>query len=138
MPHRLLPHEAEEPADAHAGGELSTEVEVRDDVEIRREREILVDRLDSVRPGVQRAAEVDRLALHAQVAVVRRVRAGEDLHQCRLAGAVVADDRGDGPPREGDRDLIECHHAAEALAHADRLEHGRLLSPARFSGGVVD
>ena len=42
--------------------------------------------------GVLDAREVDRLAVEQDLAGVGRVDAGQDLHQRRFAGAVLADD----------------------------------------------
>jgi hypothetical protein len=50
---------------------------------------------DAGRGGDVRRGEADRLAVERDVAGVGLVDAGEDLDQRRLAGAVLADERGD-------------------------------------------
>ena len=47
---------------------------------------------------------------------VRRLHAVEDLHQRRLAGAVLPDDRVDGAAPDVDVDVVVGDHAREALA----------------------
>jgi hypothetical protein len=85
--HRVL---VEDPGDA--GQLLPAEEEVRDDVEVVAEREVLVDRRDAQLVGVLRVADADALALHGDRSRVRRLHARDSLDQRRLAGAVVVDE----------------------------------------------
>ena len=62
------------------------------DVEVLGKVQLLMDQHDAVPFGVLDAGEADRLAVEAELAGVRRVDAGEDLHQRRFAGPVLADD----------------------------------------------
>ena len=59
---------------------------------------------------------VTSVAVDLDRARVRRLHAVEDLHQRRLAGAVLADDRVDGAAPDVDVDVVVGDHAGEALA----------------------
>ena len=84
--HRLLVHEAE-PA-----GDLASEEEIGDGVEVLREREVLIDRLDAERLGVARRA--DRRPARRRIRISPQ-SAGKTpdriLISVDLAGAVVAE-----------------------------------------------
>ena len=55
------------------------------------EAEVLEDHADAGGPGGGRRAELDRLAVDEDLALLRAVDAVEDLHQRALAGAVLAE-----------------------------------------------
>ena len=61
--------------------------------QFRDEVQLLVDDRDPGRLGVADAGEAHRLAADPDLALVVGVHAGEDLHQRRLAGAVLAHQR---------------------------------------------
>ena len=52
---------------------------------------MLVDHADAGADRIARAAELDRLAVDQDLALVGPVEAGEDVHQRGLAGAVLAE-----------------------------------------------
>src|SRR5215468_6914108 len=81
------------------------------------------------RDGVGRGAG-DAEAAQCDVAPIRAVVAGEDVQQGRLARAVGADDGGDTGGGDGERDIVEGGHAAEA--HGDTVE-----GKERFRGSVL-
>ena len=89
--------------------DLAAEEHVLGDVEVVGQGEVLVDELDPERGGRAGVVDRDRLALEEDLAAVDGVDAGEALDQRRLAGAVVADERGDlardrrRSPRRGGR-----------------------------------
>ena len=56
---------------------------------------MLVDHADPAVDGVVRAEDVDRLAIDAGSPVVGHGQSVEDVHQGRLAGAVLAEQRMD-------------------------------------------
>ena len=97
--------------------QVGEHVEVGEDVELlRHDRDAVADRLGG-------GAEVDFLVVEADRAGVGGERAGDDLHQRRLAGAVLTQEsvHGAGADREvraGQRD-----DAAVRLANASRFEH---------------
>ena len=74
-----------------AASDLPTEEHVGGGVEVRRQGEVLVHRLDPEPVGVERRAELDRVPVEEDLAVVGRMHPRKDLDECRLAGAVVAD-----------------------------------------------
>ena len=86
---------------------LVPEEQVLDDVEVVAQREVLVDRRDPERFGVVRAVDVGRLALPEDLALRRLPQPGDGLDRHGLAGAVVADQRGDLACRNGEVDLVE-------------------------------
>jgi hypothetical protein len=61
------------------------------DAQLVDQRQVLVDGVDAQRPGVVHRPQRQRLTVEEDLARVRLVEAAEDLHQGRLAGAVVAD-----------------------------------------------
>ena len=76
--------------------QLAAQEHVRRGVQVGRQREVLVDGLDAQRRGVARACRsCTTLAVHEDLARVGRVDPGEHLDERGLAGAVVADERGD-------------------------------------------
>ena len=100
--------------------QLAAEEDVGGDVEVVGQREVLVDRLDPVAAGVDRAGEADGLAVQADLALVGGVDAGDALDQRRLAGAVVAE---------------EAHHLAGVDVEAERADGGEA---AEALGDVAD
>src|SRR6476469_8889196 len=105
-----------------AGGLLATEEHVLDDVEVVAQREVLVDDLDAQGGDVARAVDLDVLALEAVVAAVAAVDAGDDLDQRGLPGAVVADQGRDLSGVDGEVDVVQDMHHAEALVDSAQLE----------------
>ena len=69
-------------------------------------------------------ADRHRLAVEADLTVVRRVDAGDHLDQRRLAGAVVADEPDDLAGVELEVDAVERLDGAEPLADALQREEG--------------
>ena len=78
------PERREQPA------RLAAEEDVRADVEIRREHQLLVDQRDAEALGLAHAAHGDALAIHRNRALGGKRRAAENLHQRALARAVFA------------------------------------------------
>ena len=76
----------------------------------------------SMRYG-RRAGAFDALDEHG--AGLRPQRAGDEIEQGRLAGAVRPDDGGDAIARGGEADAVDGAQAAEADREIARLEHRR-------------
>ena len=76
-------------------GLFAAEEHVLHDVEVVAQREVLVHDLDAEVRRLARVVEVHDLAVELHLALVVGLHAGEALDQGRLAGAVVADERGD-------------------------------------------
>src|SRR4029077_2184571 len=86
----LLPVDDGEAADASA--RFAAEIDVLVDRHVPGEGKVLIDHLYADRARVAWAVETDGSSLEKELAGARRVEPGENLHQRRLAGAVVADD----------------------------------------------
>ncbi len=107
-----------------AGG-LVAEHDVLRDGEDGDEHEVLVHHADPGRHRVAGTGEVLDHAVELDLALVGLVEAVEDVHQGRLAGAVLTEQAVDltGLDREGH--LVVGHHASEALGDAAKDEsHG--------------
>ena len=73
----------------------------------------------------------DRPAVDADLALVRPVEAGEDVHERALAGAVLAEQRVDLARPQVEVDVVVGEDAREALDDPGRLERGRASSRGR-------
>ena len=101
----------------------------------RDEHEVLVDHPDPVLDGVLRRVHRDRLALDEDLALVRPVQAVDDVHERRLAGAVLAEERVHLPPAEVEVDRVVRDDPGKALRDAAQLENGRSVGHGpRFYG----
>ena len=75
-----------------------------------------------------RRAEPDRLALDQDLALVRVVQPVEDVHQRRLAGAVLAEQRVHLAFAEVEADVVVRDDARKALRDVAHLEDGPLVA----------
>src|SRR5207248_2300609 len=112
-------------AEAPTAG-LAAEIDVLEDRHVPGEREVLVDHLDADRMGLTRAHEAHRLAGEDDLALAWLEQPGEDLHQGRFTGAVVADDAEHLAAGEVEIDMVERSDRAEIFGDATRLEKRRL------------
>ena len=121
---RLVLHRAlvERPC---AGQQLAAEEEVRDDIEVVAEREVLVDGRDPVAVGVGRAADVHAPAVDRDRPGVGGLDAGDRLDQRRLARAVVTDESNDLAGVDLEVDVHERLDRTEVLGHAGGAEERR-------------
>ena len=101
---------------------LRAEHDVLEDGEVVGEHEVLEDHADARVDRVGGAAQGQRLAVDGDGALVGLLHAVEDLHQRRLAGAVLPDDRVDGAAPDGDLDVLVGDDAREALGDAVQLD----------------
>ena len=97
---------------------LPAEEHVLHDVEVVAQREVLIDDLDAELGRVTGGVDRDRLAVEAVLAGVGGVDAADALDQRGLAGAVVADERGDLAGVGGEVHITEDLDGAEALVHS--------------------
>ena len=74
--------------------------------------------------AVARRVDPQRLAVHADLALVRVVEPVEDVHERRLAGAVLAEERVHLALRELEVDVVVRDDAREPLRDAAELEEG--------------
>lgn len=104
---------------------LAAEDDVLEDGEVVGEHEVLVHHADAAGDGVARVVEGDPLAVDGDGALVRLLHAVEDLHQRRLAGAVLAHEGVHRATANRDVDVVVGHDAWESLGDAAEL-HGIL------------
>ena len=86
---------------------------------------MLVDHADPLRDGVRRRRDGDWLAAEQDLALVGRDQAVQDVHQRRLAGAVLAKERVDLASTHVEVDVVVRDHAGEAFGHAAHLQRRR-------------
>jgi hypothetical protein len=79
------------------------------------QRQILVDDLNADGAGIHRSGEMNLLVLEQNLAVRGREIARDDLHQCRLAGAVVAHQADDFAGSDREIDMGQGPDGAEFL-----------------------
>ncbi len=105
------------PAHQARAGEapLVAEPDVLADREVGQQRLLLEHHADAVPGGVGGAAQRDRLASEQDAASVGLVDAGEDAHQRRLAGTVLADQADHLVRPHLDAHRLQRVHAGKAL-----------------------
>ena len=111
-------------------GRLAAEDDVLEHREVVGEHEVLVDHADAGGDGVARRVEAHLLAVDGDRALVGSLHAVEDVHQRRLAGAVLAHDGVHLAAPYGDVDVAVGDDAREALGDASQLDRdvARLLT----------
>ena len=103
--------------------DLTAEEHVLGDVEVVGQGEVLVDELDPESGGRTRIGDRHRVPLEGDLPAVEAVDAGDALHQGRLPGAVVTDQRRDLPGMHLEVDVVEDVDGSEALVQlADRQD----------------
>ena len=103
---------------------LAPDEDVLRDREVGHEVEFLVDDRDAELLRVTRALDRELLAVQPERAGVGRVDARQQLHEGRLAGAVLADEREHLAVAQVEPHVIERLHSGEALAHSFDVEQG--------------
>src|SRR3954451_16673562 len=93
--------------------QFSSEKHVGGGGQVVGESEVLVDDLDANGAGIDRSREMDLLILEQNLAVRGRKVAGDDLHQGRLAGAVVAHQADDFARSDREIDMGQGPDGAE-------------------------
>ena len=91
------------------------------------EHEMLVHHADAAVDRGPRRAQLDRLALDHDLALVRPVQAVEHIHQRRLAGPVLAEQRVHFTFAQVDADVVVGHDPGKPLRHMTHLEDGRAV-----------
>ncbi len=103
-------------------GALVAEDDVLRDGERRDEHEVLVDHADPARDRVARRTDARVLALQRDRAGVGAVQAVEDVHERRLSGAVLTEERMDLVLVDDEVDAVQRGEVAEALHDAAHLD----------------
>ena len=86
-----------------------------DDVQVVRQREVLVHDLDAEPGRLTGTVDPHTVAFEANLTLVERVDPGDPLDQRGLAGAVVADERHDLTAADLEVDVVQRLHRPEGL-----------------------
>ena len=99
------------PVDDAEAGELPfvAEIDVLADRQVGEQRLLLEHHADALAVGIGRVGETGRPAGHQDLAGIGLIDAAQDLHQRRLAGAVLADQADDLAGPDLDRHLVSAH-----------------------------
>jgi hypothetical protein len=107
---------------------LAAQIDVLVNRHVPGEREILIDHLDPHIAGIARTSKMDRLAVEDEGALARRIEAGENFHEGRFAGAIVADNAQDLATIDMKFHIAKRGDGAEIFVDALGLEQrGRLV-----------
>ena len=132
---RPPPHGA--PLDVPEPAWLASDRDVLGDGEVRAEVDLLVDGAHAGPLRLERVGELDPLPVELDLAGVREVDAGQDLHERALAGAVLAHQRMDLAGEQAEVDRVQRPGVTEQLVDATHLEdwcaHG-VRCPATLPG----
>ncbi len=101
---------------------LASEKDVRGGVEGVDQLELLMDHADAEPAGVGGSVHHHRRAVDGDLAGVRPMDAAEDLHQRRLARAVLADQPDDLAGSHVEVHSIERDHAGKSLGDSRHLQ----------------
>jgi hypothetical protein len=111
---------------------LAPDEQVLRDREVGHQVELLMDDGDTELLRVLGRGRLIRLAVERELALVDRVDAGQDLHQRRLAGAVLPHQREHLPGLQVEVHVLERLDAREGLADAlDVEQRGHDTTPLR-------
>ena len=100
-----------------AHGHVAPEENVLGDREVGAEIELLEDDADALLRRIEHGGEPHFLAAHHDAAGGRLIDAGEDTHQRRLAGAVLADQHIDRPLVDVEIDILQGNGTGEDAGH---------------------
>ena len=109
---------------AEALERLRADEDVLGDAQVGKQRRLLEDDRDPGRLRLLGVVEDRLLAVEQQPSGVGSMHARQDLDECRLAGAVLADEAVHLAGEELDVAVLECTHRAEALLRVLEGEHG--------------
>ncbi len=104
-----------------AGQLLGAEHDVLQHGEVVGQHEVLVHHADAGPDRLMRRVDADRLPVNEDLALVWPLHPVQDLHQGRLAGAVLPDDGVDRAAPHGQEDVVVGDHAREPLGDAPKL-----------------
>ena len=146
-PHDGFRHWSVDPEDAHRLDRPAVHLPVVDgqpppdfaaqkhvlgDRQIGREHDLLMNQDDPAPFRVDRPLQLDRRAVERHRAARRREMAAKDLHQRRLAGAILADDRVHLARSHAERDIAQDLDRPEGARQAHCFENGFGRAPGTF------
>jgi hypothetical protein len=97
-----------------------------------------VDDGDAGRLGLADVGEADHAAIQPDLALISCMDAGQDLHQRRFAGAVLAHQRVDFAFAQLEARVAQRSDAAEVLADCEGRQERRLGPASIRAGSVID
>lgn len=104
---------------------LSTEMDTFRDAQARHNSQFLMHHPDPAGARITRRGEMDRSSIKSHLALVVGVHPGDDLHQCRLARAVFADQAVDFTCLKRKIHRPQSRHAAERLGNPGKFQQSR-------------
>src|SRR6185503_19272241 len=102
--------------------------------EIVYQHEVLVHHADAETKGMSGIGDVLEPAVDENLAAVGGIKAVQDRHQCRFAGAIFADDAVDGAAAHGQIDIAVGPHRPKPLVDLPEFD-GKVRSSA--PGGAL-
>src|SRR6202040_357918 len=107
------------------GAALRTEHDVFQHGERIDQHKMLMHHADTERDGSAGAADVDGFSVNQDLAAIGLVKAKENAHKRRFAGAILADDASDRARRDAERNIAVRVDGAEALLDVAQLDGRR-------------
>ncbi len=114
------------------------EEDIRGDVEVRREHQLLMNESDAVALGFPHVAQNDGLAVDEDFAFVGQVRSPEYFHEGALARAVFAHQGQHFPGLERQRDVLQRDDTRKPLGDAAHREQAGSLGTLRAHGVALN
>ena len=99
--------------------------EVRGDIEIVRQIQLLMDQRDAERLRLPHRVDRYRRAIDDNLAGIRRLHARENLHECAFARAVLADQSEHFTARDMQPHVGQCPNAGKSFRYAADFEKRR-------------
>ena len=109
----ILPRFSHVQADPVPG--LGAEHDILGNCKILHQHEVLVYHTDAVFNGRGGIFDIDLFAVHKDLALIRLIKTVENVHQCTLTGAVLAEDRMDRSSLHIEIDVGQCIEGTEPL-----------------------
>ena len=87
-----------------------------------------MDHADAHRQGISRAVEMNRCAVKQDLASIRSVKAGQDVHQGAFTGTVLAKQGVDFTWSNRQRDIVQSDDAGKSFTDIldfEEISHGQ-------------
>src|SRR6185503_8906659 len=110
--------------DEARAGRLASEKYVLAGGQMRNEVELLVDRADTELASVPGILDLNLAALDQDSSSGLLVGPAEDLHQCRLARAILAKQNVDLALAEIEAHIVQSDHSGEGLSDIEHFKDG--------------
>ncbi len=112
---------AQHPCPIHqrASHRFAAKKEIARPVQLRHQARVLVHHRDALRESIAGRVDPHAGTVHADLARIGAIDAGQDAHERRFAGAVLADQRVDFAGTDVERDRVQGADAGEAFRDPD-------------------